>query len=355
MSGDTDPKRPQDNAVDGLAVRQARVAAVQTRDASSDANKQPPAVRYADGRRLYDTVPTPLKRLLGSPLVQTGKFAKGPNKERLIGDGWGAARSFSYDPKVNTNSRHQGLDFFAPYGETLLACADGVVVFVGFQSRKGAESVPGCHVNSAGQIVDGNEKVVANKDQIGFGGIAVHIKHTGDFSNYQTEYYHMSAITIQDGQRVVEGQAIGNIGNTGLSIGPHLHFQVAYFSGKTNALVNPTAMVPNYRPGFPDSTNSAGGAGVIMPALAPNGTQVAAGRAASSINAADRATAMQNQGPADLKQEQAQHALRSAQVTGVQQASLYAVAAGFEGKPPVVSAPMTFDFAVGIWTDGKVV
>jgi murein DD-endopeptidase MepM/ murein hydrolase activator NlpD len=355
QQGDTDPSRPKDTAVDDMATRLQRVSATQARISTSDINAKPPALQYQGNTRFYDSAPTPLKRLFGSPLAQVGKFARGPNRERLIGDGWGAARNFSYDPHINTNSRHQGLDFFAPAGETLLACGDGTVTFVGYQSKNGAVAVEGAHQGPNGSILDGQGNTVAVQAEVGFGGIAVHVKHTGDFQNYRTEYYHMSAITVRAGQKVTEGTPIGAIGNSGVAgIGPHLHFQIAYFSGKTSALVNPTGLVPNYRPGKADSTNTAGAFGVILPALAPNGTQIAAGQAANVINNADRSTSLANQDVSAIKQGQSQYADRARQIVNVQQSALYASSAAFNATAPVVTAPMTFDFTAGTWTDGEI-
>lgn len=354
QQGDADPSRPKDTSIDDVATRLARVSGAQARVASSDVNAQPPALQYSQGRRFFDSAPTPLKRLFGSPLAQAGKFARGPSRERLIGDGWGAARNFSYDPHINTNSRHSGLDFFAPRGETLFACGDGTVTFVGYQSKNGAVEVEGARQGPNGSILDASGNVVATQDQVGFGGIAVHIKHTGDFASYRTEYYHMSAITARAGQKIAEGSPIGAVGNSGVpGIGPHLHYQISYFSGKTSALVNPTGLVPNYRPGQADSTNTAGAFGVILPLVAPSGTQIAASQAANVINNVDRSTALANQDLAAVKQGQAQFADRARQIVNVQQTALYASSASFGATAPAVAAPMTFDFATGVWSDGS--
>lgn len=356
QQGDTDPSRPADTAVDDVATRLQRVSATQARASATDLNAQPPALQYDNqNHRFYDSAPTPLKRLFGSPVAQTGKYARGPNRERLIGDGWGAPRNFSYDPHVNTNSRHMGLDFFAPKGEVLYACGDGTVTFVGYQSKNGAVTVEGATQGPNGTILDAKGNTIATQDEVGFGGIAVHIKHTGDFANYQTEYYHMSAITVRGGTKIAEGSPIGAVGNTGVAgIGPHLHFQIAYLAGKMRVLVNPTGLVPNYRPGKADSTNTAGAFGVILPSLAPNGTQIAASQAANVINNIDRATALANQDLSAVKQGQSQYADRARQIVNVQQSALYASQASFSATAPVVAAPMTFDFTTGTWSDGGV-
>jgi len=356
QQGDTDPTRPKDTSIDDVATRLARISGAQARIATSDVNAQPPPLQYDQGRRFYDSAPTPLKRLFGSPLAQTGKYARGPSRERLIGDGWGAPRNFSYDPHINTNSRHAGLDFFAPKGETLYACGDGTVTFVGYQSKAHGVSVPGAKQGPNGTILDGNGNTVAVQSEVGFGGVFVTIKHTGDFQGYSTEYFHMSSVSVREGQKVHEGDPIGAVGNSGVAgIGPHLHFQVAYALAKARTLVNPTGLVPNYRPGKADSTNTAGAFGVILPLVAPNGTQIAASQAANVINTMDRSTAFANQDLAAIKQGQAQYADRTRQIVNVQQSALYASSASFGAAAPVVATPMTFDFTTGVWSDGKVV
>ena len=54
-------------------------------------------------------------------------------------------------------------------------------------------------------------------------------------NNLQTVYGHLSEIKVKEGQKVVRGQYIGNVGSTGNSTGPHLHFTM-YYNGAT---VNP--------------------------------------------------------------------------------------------------------------------
>lgn len=349
-------ERPQDD----VALRLQRAAASLAARKGSDLNQTIPTLEYdpATGRRFFDTAPVPLPRLLGTPLAQTGKFAQGPNRERRLSSGWGDPRSFSYDPHVNTNSRHQGLDFIAPSGEAVLACGDGIVSFAGYQSRKGAVGVDGAHADSHNNVLDKSGNIVALSGQVGFGGIAVHIKHNGDFEGYRTEYYHLSGVTVREGQRVMEGQQIGTIGSTGVpGIGPHLHFQVALVTAGTSALVRPTGLVPNYWPGHTDSTSAAKPGAVAPPTptigLTPAGSQVVTGAASAQTQASDRATATQNQGVADIKRNQARHDDLMETRLGAYQGGLYATVAAFQSGGVVVTSPMTFNFESGTWSDGQ--
>lgn len=59
-----------------------------------------------------------------------------------------------------------------------------------------------------------------------------------------SRYYHLSAIDVNEGEPVERGQRIGAVGSTGLSTGPHLHFEVRVGSQPTDALVWVDALVP---------------------------------------------------------------------------------------------------------------
>ncbi|HJX62274.1 MAG TPA: M23 family metallopeptidase [Dehalococcoidia bacterium] len=81
-------------------------------------------------------------------------------------------------------------------------------------------------------------QVVLASDGYGYGyGNYVVIRHD---NGYETLYAHLSAIYVSQGQYVSQGEAIGAVGSTGYSTGPHLHFEV-HVGGAT---VDPLAYLP---------------------------------------------------------------------------------------------------------------
>ena len=117
----------------------------------------------------------------------------------------GARLSSSYGkrkhPILGYTKMHTGTDFAAPTGTPIMASGDGKVTKAGW---------------------------------CGGGGNCVKIKHN---STYQTVYAHMSKFGrgIKRGVRVKQGQIIGYVGSTGLSTGPHLHYEVIENGKKINS------------------------------------------------------------------------------------------------------------------------
>ena len=95
-----------------------------------------------------------------------------------------------FHPLLGYTRMHQGTDYGAVYGTPIHAVTDGIVSFAGWH---------GGHGNM------------------------VKLQHTGGLG---TGYAHMSRIAVSPGTRVAQGQVIGYVGSTGLSTGPHLHFEV---------------------------------------------------------------------------------------------------------------------------------
>ena len=111
------------------------------------------------------------------------------------------ASGFGYrvDPIYKTTKFHSGMDFSANIGTPVYATGDGKVIKVGWESGYG--------------------KLI--KIDHGFG--------------YVTWYAHLNDYNVRVGQKVVRGEVIGKVGNTGKSTGPHLHYEV-HVKGK---VVNP--------------------------------------------------------------------------------------------------------------------
>ena len=104
-------------------------------------------------------------------------------------------------PILGFTRLHAGTDFAAPAGTPIMASGSGVVTRARW---------------------------------CGGGGNCVKIKHN---STYETVYAHMRSFAkgIREGKRVRQGQIIGYVGSTGLSTGPHLHYEVHVNKKKVNS------------------------------------------------------------------------------------------------------------------------
>ena len=148
------------------------------------------AVRFAPEGGVpgyFDERGVSLKRFfLASPLKFQPVVTSGFSRSRM-------------HPILREPRAHLGVDYRAPAGSPVIAAADGVVVFAG-----------------------------AN----GGSGRMVHLRHGNAF---ETEYLHLSSITVRAGERVRQGELIGRVGSTGLATGPHLDYRVR----RNGAFVNP--------------------------------------------------------------------------------------------------------------------
>jgi Peptidase family M23/LysM domain len=125
--------------------------------------------------------------------VGFGAFIWPANKHYLSG--------FDYTPNAN----HWGIDIAGNEGEAVYATDAGVVVYSGWNNY-------------------------------GYGNMIM-VDHG---NNFQSLYGHLSAINVQCGQSVGQGDVIGAIGTTGHSSGPHLHFEIRAIS----SFVNPWDVLP---------------------------------------------------------------------------------------------------------------
>ena len=104
-------------------------------------------------------------------------------------------------PILGYNKKHMGTDFAAPTGTPVMASGSGTVT---------------------------------RAKWCGGGGNCVKIKHN---STYETVYAHLSKFAkgIKAGKKVKQGQIIGYVGSTGMSTGPHLHYEVIINGKKVNS------------------------------------------------------------------------------------------------------------------------
>jgi murein DD-endopeptidase MepM/ murein hydrolase activator NlpD len=100
-----------------------------------------------------------------------------------------------FHPILHTTRAHEGIDVSAPMGAPIVAPAAGVVRRVGREA--------------------------------GY-GLVLEIDHG---NGIETKFAHMSRVMVRRGQRVKRGQEIAAVGNSGLSTGPHLHYEI-HINGK---------------------------------------------------------------------------------------------------------------------------
>ncbi len=99
---------------------------------------------------------------------------------------------YRVDPVYGTSRFHEGMDFAAQPGTRVNATGDGTVIHAGWKSEYG-------------NLVEVDH---------GYG--------------YVTRYAHLSKINVKNGETVNRGDKIGEVGSTGKSTGPHLHYEVRY-------------------------------------------------------------------------------------------------------------------------------
>jgi len=108
--------------------------------------------------------------------------------------------TYRYASTANgTRDPHHGVEFLNKFGTPVYAAGDGVVAFAGPDSKATYSPWPNYYGN------------------------VVVIKHANDL---YTLYAHLSKITVEAGKNVLAGEQIGEVGQTGVAIGSHLHFEV---------------------------------------------------------------------------------------------------------------------------------
>ena len=102
------------------------------------------------------------------------------------------------DPFTGQHAMHEGIDFLAEAGSPIVAAAGGVVIFAGFHPQYG-------------NVVD--------------------VDHGNDLV---TRYAHASKLYVKEGDIVQRGRKLADVGSTGRSTGPHLHFEVRFKGAAQN-------------------------------------------------------------------------------------------------------------------------
>jgi murein DD-endopeptidase MepM/ murein hydrolase activator NlpD len=115
-----------------------------------------------------------------------------PTVQPIVGTYNASSFGWRPDPITGQNALHEGVDFIADIGTPIYSAAGGVVVF--------AEMHP-----QYGNLVE--------------------IDHGNDFT---TRYAHASRLLVKAGDLIQRGKKIAEVGNTGRSTGPHLHFEVRF-------------------------------------------------------------------------------------------------------------------------------
>jgi murein DD-endopeptidase MepM/ murein hydrolase activator NlpD len=151
------------------------------------------AAEFVNQGHAYRAVYFQTSSTSGDYYTQDGKsmhkaFLRSPIEFSRVSSGFSSSR---FHPVLNKWRAHKGVDYAAPIGTKVKATSDGIVAFVGQQG--------------------------------GYGNVIM-INHQG---RYTTVYGHLSKFApgIHRGQRVAQGEIIGNVGMTGLASGPHLHYE----------------------------------------------------------------------------------------------------------------------------------
>jgi murein DD-endopeptidase MepM/ murein hydrolase activator NlpD len=121
-----------------------------------------------------------------------------PLAEPFVSAGYGGGRSYNGGP---VEIFHTGVDFAGAVGTPIFAPANGTVVF---------------------------------SDLLKLRGLTVIVNHGW---GVMTAYFHLSELFVAVGDEVMTGQTIASLGSTGLSTGPHLHWDLRIMNAPVNPLV----------------------------------------------------------------------------------------------------------------------
>ena len=179
----------------------------------TDDQQLTPSIMKKELRALYDYINAYQKQLLGYPLILPVKLQQENGERHTF---WYSSQfGWRNHPLTKNREFHHGLDIKTRAGVPVIAAADGTVV----------------------QVEDS-----------GFLGNTIEIVH--EVSEYKTLYAHLQGYAegLKVNQKVVRGQIIGYVGNTGRSTGAHLHYGI--YNTKKEKWVNPTLFIFDQDPMF---------------------------------------------------------------------------------------------------------
>jgi len=134
----------------------------------------------------------PASHIAATPYASKGPEASGGDSRRVSVDDHKVTSAFGWrpDPFTGAPRYHHGIDFKAAYGELVPAAG-------------------------AGRVVEAGER--------GAYGLSVVVEHP---DGLRTRYAHLASLAVAAGDRVLQGQELGRVGQSGRATGPHLHFEV---------------------------------------------------------------------------------------------------------------------------------
>lgn len=189
----------------------ARAAQSEPINLMPTSNNRPVVATAPLGAQGYDPLSHPSLGQMVSPELPPLSGAdtylpKGSKQQSANGFVWPAKGVFTSGYGWRWGRMHKGIDIAGPIGTPIVAASDGVVTYA--------------------QWNDGGY------------GYLVEITHP---DGSETVYAHNNRILVQKGQRVAQGEQISEMGSTGFSTGPHLHFEI-HPAG--SGAVNPMAFLP---------------------------------------------------------------------------------------------------------------
>jgi murein DD-endopeptidase MepM/ murein hydrolase activator NlpD len=157
-----------------------------------------PRQRLKATEKVLDCLGDQVSMLQSATLAHYASYMAFPGRDPAPGARYGSPYGNRYDPFTGHLSFHPGLDLVAPTGTPIVASAGG--------------------------------RVISSGERNGY-GFAVDIRHA---NGIVTRYGHASKLLVHAGDYVMPGQTIAEVGSTGRSTGPHLHFEVIIDGAQLN-------------------------------------------------------------------------------------------------------------------------